>query len=128
MKNVLFAALLLLGLAYGSATADRANYLLDETLRETLTMLGSEDEIAYLCELCGEKNRFLSELTLLMSQESTPHVQYIAVNGAGIDLAHTFVKRGEKWYNLAILRDLDVSDLSKWICISIDDKFADGRV
>lgn len=83
--------------------ADQFAYIQPATAKKALALLQKEADVFYFCEPCND----LEGKTVRIKSVDAVDVNYegrheVRINGAGIDLAYTYIRRNGKWKNLAI--------------------------
>ena len=125
MKTVALATLVLgsLTLAPGLAGADQCAYVVPGQAQDAVQLLEVGKDIIQFCEPCGDTAPALVHVESFTAAETGFEGTWeVSVNGAGIDLAYTFIDNGDgRWINLAEMVDCETDGVS---CMLGADLFA----
>ena len=113
MRTVLGAWMLVL-LAAGAAVADQQAWVARSDAEVAAAMIPVNGLIRHYCAPCGDTS-WKEEVVRSVEIASTSVGNYweVLVNGDGIDLAYVYVETDGGWRNLAIMLNLEVSDVPK---------------
>lgn len=114
MKKLLAIINLCIALLLPSfAQADQAAYIDKNEAEIAVNVLQDHSVIRHFCEPCGDQTWTEETINSIESQH-TGYENYweVLVNGKGIDLAYVYVETDGGWRNVAIMLDIEVSDVS----------------
>lgn len=112
MKKFLKALTLCSALLPSLAFADQAAYIEKGEAEAAVNVLTVNSAIRHYCQPCGDKD-WTQENIASVEAEHTGHGQYwqVLVNGKEIDLAYVYVETDGGWRNVAMMLDIEVSDV-----------------
>lgn len=106
----------------GTARADQCEWVDDAVAHKAQALLAGAPKVISFCEPCGDKAP--GEPAVAASVEiRTPQrgFEELYINGAGVDLAYTYVKTDDGHYrNLALLAGCPASDVSPSLAIGAE--------
>jgi len=95
------------------ARADQCAWVSEPIAQGARTRLAPGTEVLFFCELCDGDTPKKDVVRTVEITKPDPGFFEVVVNGNGIDLAYTFVKRsGNTWDNLARLAECETSGVS----------------
>ncbi|HRP68994.1 MAG TPA: hypothetical protein PLY93_05630 [Turneriella sp.] len=87
-----------------SLHADQFAYLDAPLAQRAHALLSKEKEAYFLCEPCGEKTGRVTTVHQVENRDAGYQAfREIYINGEAVDLAYTYVRRGNRWKNAALL-------------------------
>ena len=106
-----------------SLFADQFAYIKPDVAKRAEAILRNESQGYFFCEPCDEVRGQIEKVTKV----ETADVNYegnheVRINGKGIDLAYVFVKRGDKWKNVAAMMGLKPVMVSAELLVNGPDK------
>jgi hypothetical protein len=115
----LFFRCLLGAAALSSVYADQFAYIRPEVAKRAEAILRKEAEVFLFCEPCHEMQGQIQKVQLV----ETADVNYegnheVRINSKGVDLAYLFVRRGNKWKNVAVMMGLNPVSVSAELPVS----------
>lgn len=116
MKKLFLAGfgLLLLTPVY----ADQFAYIKPDLAKKAVELLNKEKDIYLFCEPCGELQGKIEQVrTVEEFDVNYEGYHEVRINGGGIDLAYTFIRRGARWKNVAVELGLKPSGVSGEIAV-----------
>lgn len=100
MKLPRFALFALLALS--PIVADQFAYIQPDLAKKALALLQKEKDVFFYCELCGELAGKIETIKTVDEIDVNYEGRHeLRINGAGIDLAYTYIRRNGKWKNIA---------------------------
>ncbi len=112
MKKFLGIFGLCMALLPAFAFADQAAYIEKGEAEAAMNVLMGNSVIRHYCQPCGDKN-WTQENIGSVEAGHTGYEQYwqVLVNGKGIDLAYVYVETDGGWRNVAMMLEIQVSDV-----------------
>ena len=95
--------ILLYILALAPLIADQFAYIQPDMAKKALAILQKEKDVFFFCELCGDVSGKIEAIKTVDEVDVNYEGRHeVRINGAGIDLAYTYIRRNGRWKNLAI--------------------------
>ncbi len=89
-------------LALSPLFADQFAYIQPDVAKKALALLQKEKDVFFYCELCGELTGKVEPIKTVDEIDVNYEGRHeVRINGAGIDLAYTYIRRNGKWKNIA---------------------------
>lgn len=110
----MYKIILILVLVSSSIFGDQFSYNEKSVALKAAKFLKSEKEISFYCAPCEDreiKTEQIQNIKLKRTVSSDVEYYIVKVNNQEIDLAYTYVKRGNAYKNLAIILGLNPSDV-----------------
>ncbi len=98
--------------------ADQFAYIEPDLAKRAAKLLEHEAEIYIFCEPCSESHGQIEKVYSIETADvNFEGYHEVRINGKGIDLAYTFIKRDGKWKNAAFLLGLIPSGVSREVSV-----------
>lgn len=98
----LFRLVLFTLFALSPLAADQFAYIQPDVAKKALALLQKEKDVFFYCELCGELSGKVEPIKTVDEIDVNYEGRHeVRINGAGIDLAYTYIRRNGKWKNIA---------------------------
>lgn len=82
--------------------ADQFAYIQPDMAKKALALLQKEKDVFFYCEPCGEVAGKIEPIKTVDEIDVNYEGHHeVRINGAGIDLAYTYIRRNGKWKNIA---------------------------
>jgi len=115
-QGFVVAVFLLLFLCRGGVLgADQFVWVPQQAAERAASILERGSIVRHFCEPCGDTTWREEEVSKVQTKESEwdDDSFEIILNGTAIDLAYTYIETDGGWLNLALMLDLDASDVSR---------------
>ena len=115
MKNIFkrcVITILFIFISAMAASADQAAWVSAEDADNAASIIESQKEIKHFCAPCGDTAPTVEKVKkVAMKQQKEKEYWTVYVNDKAVDLAYVYVLIDGNWVNLAMVLDLDVSDV-----------------
>lgn len=113
MRHFIISLLLLCTILCGGAVADQQAWIKKTDADRAVKLISEGEEVRLFCEPCNDTGYTReTAVSVNVAQTGTEDYYEVQVNGAGIDLAYTYIEEDGQWVNLAKHLGLDAEGVS----------------